>query len=197
MTLKKKIMIILAILCLTNIFFIFLVKDIYVNYKDNPLNEPLTNNVFDNIASYSVDAINATITKERISTGMFTDANYKNFHVTIKIPADNPLIVESKNNKKAYVAFQSWLQGTKEWLINNKYSITMFYYPNEDYSTAPITFFNQQWVGLDRRVSSKIPIPKEAIGKSIYIDYASNLGSFLFLKNGNDIRFFDNYLSIK
>lgn len=193
MRLRKKILIILLFLNASVLFYIFVVKDIHIQYEDNPLDQRSGDNLFENITPFVVDSYNALITKSTISTGMYTDANYKNFYVTIKIPSNHTLL---KNKDNVHIEFESKLQKTSEWVSNNKYIIRMYYYKEDNPDNEPILFYNKKWVGLDKRVSTKQLIPKEAQGNSIYIQYASDLGSFLFMKNGNDTRFFHNYLSI-
>ncbi|GMQ57144.1 hypothetical protein AN1V17_15390 [Vallitalea sediminicola] len=194
MRLNKKIFIVLSFLCIAMLFYIFIVEDIYIHYEDNPLDEPLTDNLFDDISPYVVDSYNAIITESTISTGMFTDANYKNFYVTIKIPSSHPLLKDKDN---VHIEFESRLQSTSEWVCNNKYVIRMYYYEDDNPNNEPITFFKKKWVGIDNRVSSRLLVPEEARDNSIYIQYISDIGSLFFLKNGNDVRFFHNYLSIK
>lgn len=193
MRLRKKILIILLFLNASVLFYIFVVKDIHIQYEDNPLDQRSGDNLFENITPFVVDSYNALITKSTISTGMYTDANYKNFYVTIKIPSNHTLL---KNKDNVHIEFESKLQKTSEWVSNNKYIIRMYYYKDDNPDNKSILFYNKKWVGLDKRVSTKQLIPKEAQGNSIYIQYASDLGSFLFMKNGNDTRFFHNYLSI-
>ncbi|GKX28734.1 hypothetical protein SH1V18_12140 [Vallitalea longa] len=194
MELKKKISIILIIAPILCLLYMLFIKDIFIDYDYKPLTEPLTNNLFDNINLYIFDSNNASITKRNISTGMYTDANYKDFYVIIEIPINNYLV---ENKANTYIIFQSLLQGTSEWVNNNKYSIKMFYFQDNNPDNDCITFYNEKWVGLDKLISCKQLIPKEALGNSIYIEYASEIGSFFFLKNGNDIRFFNNYLSVQ
>ncbi|MCT4687632.1 hypothetical protein [Vallitalea sp.] len=193
MRLKKKIFIILLFLNVSVLFYFFVVEDIYIQYDDNPLDLRSGNNLFNNITPFVDNSYNALITERTISTGMYTDANYKNFYVTIKIPSSHLLL---KNKDNVHIEFESKLQKTNEWISNNKYIIKMYYYKDDNSDNDPILFYNKKWVGLDKIVSTKQLIPKEAHGNSIYIQYASDLGSFLFMKNGNDIRFFHNYLSI-
>ncbi|GMQ60803.1 hypothetical protein [Vallitalea maricola] len=193
MRLRKKILIILLFLNASVLFYIFVVEDIYIQYEDNPLDQRSGDNLFDNITPFVVDSYNALITESTISTGMYTDANYKNFYVIIKIPSNHPLL---RNKDNVHIGFESKLQKTSEWVSNNKYIIRMYYYKDDNPDNEPILFYNKKWVGLDKRVSTKQLIPKEAQGNSIYIQYASDLGSFFFMKNGNDTRFFHNYLSI-
>lgn len=196
MKLSKKVFIIVCILCMVMVTYPFVVEDIYIDYADNPLKRPVGINLFDNITPYIIDVHNAITTKAELSTGMYTDANYINFYVILAIPPDDSLLLKAWDDNQAYIAFESTLQGTKEWISNNKYIISMYYYPHDNAEENPISIFHEKWVGLDRRVSSSVPIPEEAKECSIYIRYSSDIGSIFMVKNGNDIRFFNNYLSV-
>lgn len=195
MQLKKKILIIILLITLFVGSYFFIVLDIHISYKDMPLQDKSTVNLFDDVSNYLDATNNAIINQTIISTGMYTDGNYKNFYAIMKIPPTDPYLLDAWKKGDASIAFESLLQGTKEWIINNRYKITMYYYPCE--GSEPTVFFNKKWVGLDIRVSYKQLLPEESKGKSIYIRYESDLGSLLFMKNGNDIRFLDNYLTIQ
>lgn len=196
MNLKKKILLLVMILCVLILFYLFFVLDLQIFYSDKPLLDKSTVNLLDNFPRYLEISSNAITTKKVISSGMYTDANYKDFYAIIKLPPDDNYMKEAWKKGEAFVAFESFLQSTKEWISNNKYMITMYYY-SDDEASQPVIFFQEKWVGINYRVSYKQPLPKEAKNKSIYIKFESDLGSFLFLANGNDVRFIDNYLSIQ
>lgn len=196
MSLKKKLLILCFISVLSIIFYLFFVEDIYINYPNNPLASKECINLLTIANDYVYNSNNAIITQKNISTGMYTDADYKDFYCTIKIPKYDPVYQKAWQDNNAQVLFESYLQETTEWVVNNKYKISVYYYKNES-NNSKIILFEQVWVGLSKLVSSVIDLPIECKNKDMYITYESILGSFIGLKNGNDLRFYNNYLSIK
>ncbi|QOR35266.1 hypothetical protein IMX26_00040 [Clostridium sp. 'deep sea'] len=196
MSLKKKLIILSFIAVLSIVFYMFFVEDIHINYPNNPLISKDSVNLLTIAKDYVYKSNNAIITQENISTGMYTDADYKNFYCTFKIPKYEPVYQKAWQDNNAQLLFESYLQETTEWVVNNKYKISVYYYKNESKSIK-IMLFEQAWVGLSKLISSVIDLPVESKNKDIYITYESILGSFFGLTNGNDLRFYNNYLSIK
>ncbi len=195
MTLKNKIFLIIFLTFILIVFYAFFVIEFQVSYDNHPLQNKTEINLFKNISNYINLTNNAIITENVISTGMYTDANYQNYYVIIKIPANNYYVKQAWEKGQAFVSFESFLESTNEWIVNNKYVITMYYYDNK--CNHQVTFFEEEWVGRNNIVSNKVPLPIEAKNKPIYIKYKSHLGKFMFLPNGNDVRFKKNYLTIQ
>lgn len=196
MNLKSKILIIVFLICGLLVFYACFVIEFQIAYTSNPIEYKTSINLFEDISTYIEDTNNVIMTEKAISTSMYTDSNYENYYGIIEIPPDDSYIEKAWSQGKAFIAFESFLQSTKEWIVNNKYMITMYYYADKE-ETQKITFFEGKWVGRDNIVSHKQSLPEESKDKSIYVKYESILGSFLFLSNGNDVRFQNNYLTIQ
>lgn len=177
-------------------FYAFCVLEIHHEFVDNPLINKDTINLFDNPTTYEITTSNSIITNKKICTGMYTDGNYQNYSVIVEIPYNDYTLIKAWKNHNPSIVFESKLQSTKEWIVNNKYKISMYYYL-DDNQNQPIVFYNKTWVGGDHIVSSSQLLPIDSKGKSVYVKYESVLGKFLFITNGNDIRFYYNYLSIR
>ena len=177
------------------LFAIIVLRD-SSTYDETFLTEKNGVNLFDYTNKYLFENNNALVTKEELSTGMYTGSNNNNYYAIFKIKPNDPLLTEILKQGQANIVFESKLQGTTEWVVDNKYKISMYYQSSEN-KQKTIEFFSQTWVGANLTISSVQLIPKEAIGCDIYIRYESLLGSVLFIPNGNDLRFFNNYLSIE
>ena len=119
--------------------------------------------------------------------------NYKDYSIVLRIPSDDPHLINAWNDGDAVLAFESFLQKTTEWVDNNEYRISVFYFKNN----TPVVIYQNQWVGGDQLVSNISSIPPDAQNCDIYITYESVLGTAFFLKNGNDVRFKNNHLYFK
>lgn len=196
MTLKIKILLVVFIIIGLGFAYTYLVLETQTSNMDELLKDKTGINLFEYPSTYVNYSSNAIATEDVISTGMYTDANYENYCVIFEVPPDDFYMKQAWSKGQASIAFESYLQGTIEWIVNNKYKITMYYYEGDE-DRKEITFFQREWVGNDHIISYQQPLPKESQSKSIYIKYESILGSFLFLTNGNDVRFLDNYLSVQ
>ncbi len=197
MTLKIKILLSVLIILGIGFAYTYLVLETQTCNIDEPLEAKTGINLFDYPDTYISYSSNAIATKNSISTGMYTDANYENYCVTFEVLPKDSYLEQAWSKGQAYIVFESRLQSTIEWIVDNKYKITMYYYEDDKNMIGEIVFFQKEWAGNDHIISYEQPLPKESQNKSIYIKYESILGSFLFLTNGNDVRFFDNYLSVR
>ena len=195
MTLKSKLFILAFIIVIVGLFYVFFVEDILINYPESILENRDSKNILEIAKDYVHSSSNAIITRNNISTGMFTDADYKNYYCTIKIPKEDALYREAWQDNEAKVVFESYLQGTTEWVVNNKYKISVYYYKNNNKNI--VLLYEKTWVGLNKRVSAEINLPSECQNTDVYIKYESILAAFLGFSNGNDLRFHDNYLSVR
>jgi len=192
---KKRIIIFTMIWIFIVLFAIIVLHDSSI-YDETFLTEKNGVNLFDYTNKFLFENHNSLVTKEELSTGMYTGSNNKNYYAIFKIKPNDPLLKEILKQGQANIVFESKLQGTTEWVVDNKYKISM-YYQSKDDTRKSTYFFSQTWVGADLTISNIQSIPKEAIGSDIYIRYESILGSVLFIPNGNDLRFFDNYLAVE
>lgn len=196
MSLLKKVLIICLLFIVSYTFYALCVLEIHHKYVDNPLINKDTINLLYNTTNCNITTSNSIVTNKRICTGMYTDGNYQNYSVIVEIPYNDYYLNKVWKNHNPSIAFESKLQNTKEWIINNKYKISMYYYL-DDTKTQKVVFYHNTWVGGDHIVSSTELLPIDSKGKSVYVKYESVLGKLLFITNGNDVRFYNNYLSIR
>lgn len=196
MKLKSKLIYIILFVCILRALYVFYILEPQTTGVDDPLPNKSSLNLFDHAALYIMHSTNAITTREVISTGMYAGGNYENFYMIIELPPDDYYVKQAWQQGQASIAFESRLQKTTEWVNNNKYKISMYYYADEN-NKHPVIFFEGVWVGLDKKTSGVQLLPEASKGKAVYVRYESVLQSILFFTNGNDVRFLDNYLTIQ
>jgi hypothetical protein len=188
--LKKIIVLLIFVMLVTG--FVMTVHEPSDSYEDSKLENVDSKNLFKHVDDYMIMSSNAMCTYESLSTGMFTDENKEDYYVVFKVDSDDELL-KQWDQGTLMIDYQSYLQGTLEWIVNNKYGITMYYYNDNQ---EEIVFYQYETPGADHTISDRVSIPLDAKNKDIYIKYQSLLGKILFAKNGNDLRFKRNYLTI-
>lgn len=188
MKLKKRIFIGVTIVVLA---IIVMIHNPHTVYTYSRLETKIGKNFFDDTNTYLYSKSNAIVTKSEVSTGMYTDSNNVDYQVIFKINADDFLL----KNGDAVIALESQLNSTTEWVVDNKYRIIMYYERLEEGDIERVIFYDKTWVGTHETVSVVKKIPMAASNAEIFVKYESRVGSVLGYKNGNDVRFINNYLS--